>query len=352
MQTSMTIFAVPDAHDAAQVQILPMPYDATTSYRSGAALGPKAIEAASCQVDLLDADVGSPHEAGFHLHPISPDVTMRNQVAKAAVKRIRAMRDKGIPEIQSDLAFVNESWHKNNAYTHNWATQVLAKGQLPVLIGGDHSTPFGNIKACAESISEGIGVLHLDAHSDLRESYEGFEGSHASIMHNVVQHIPNVTRLVQVGIRDFCQEEMDFAQTHNPRVVVYYDKILRHSRLNGRFLEKVKEIVSHLPSTVYLSFDIDGLDPTLCPSTGTPVPGGFTWDEVIVLLQAVVDSGKKIIGLDLNEVAITANCPEEVIGEQWDANVGARLLYKMIGFALMSQGFPPCQAPKLSEDLI
>jgi agmatinase len=110
--------------------------------------------------------------------------------------------------------------------------------------------------------------------------------------------------------------------------------------LNGGFLELATKIVSTLPHNVYLSFDIDGLDPALCPSTGTPVPGGLSFDEIIAVMQAVVASGKRIVGLDLVEVAPPPleGLDVEAMGDSWDANVGARLLYKMIGFALQSRG--------------
>lgn len=120
-----------------------------------------------------------------------------------------------------------------------------------------------------------MGVLHFDAHSDTRIAYMGFENSHASIMHNVMEKIPQVGRLVQVGIRDFCEQEFEYTKA-NKKVDIYFDQVLAQRKLNGEsFMKIAKEIVSKLPKQVYISFDIDGLDPRFCPNTGTPVPGGF-----------------------------------------------------------------------------
>jgi agmatinase len=200
---------------------------------------------------------------------------------------------------------------------------------MAVTLGGDHSVPFGAIRAHAETYP-GLGILHLDAHADLRDAYGGFTWSHASIFHNVMTKIDGVGRLVQVGVRDLGQAERDMIASSNGRIVTFYDADLATRKEEGvPFATIADEIVAALPHDVYLSWDIDGLDPTLCPGTGTPVPGGLSWNEAIGLLRALVRAKKRIVGLDLCEVA-----PGET---EWDANVGARLLYKMIGFALLTQ---------------
>ena len=199
-----------------------------------------------------------------------------------------------------------------------------------VILGGDHSVPFGAMRAYAERYP-GLGILHLDAHADLRDAYEGFTWSHASIFHNVVTKLPNVSRLVQVGVRDLGQAESRMIERSKGRIVTFFDPDLAALKEVGTpFARIADDIVAQLPNDVYLSWDIDGLDPTLCPGTGTPVPGGLSWNEAIGLLRALQRSGKRIVGLDLCEVS-----PGET---EWDANVGARLLYKMIGFALLTQG--------------
>lgn len=346
--SSHEIFGVDCDPNTALVQVLAMPFDATTSYRPGAAKGPAALLAASVQVDLCDADVGAPHTVGIHLHEIPKAVEARNVVARGAVERIRHAKEGGQKPSAADFDAVNQATEQNNEFVYTWAKHALAKHQIPVVIGGDHSVPFGAIRAAAEHCGkEGMGILHLDAHCDLRHAYEGFEHSHASIFNNVIEHIPGVKRLTQVGIRDFCDEELLMVRESEGRIVTFFDKIVRNHRLQGRFLTLAQSIIDTLPEQVYLSFDIDGLDPTLCPSTGTPVPGGLNFDELVALLECLAQSGKKVVGLDLCEVSPPRDLPDDELGDNWDANVGARVLYKMIGFALIANKVPGVTPPAL-----
>jgi agmatinase len=201
-----------------------------------------------------------------------------------------------------------------------------------VLIGGDHSTPFGAIRAAAHR-HPGLGLLQIDAHMDLRLAYEGFTWSHASITRNVVDRIPDVARVVQVGIRDFCEEEVDRAAEEPDRIRVFYDaEMAQREYEGGTWAEIVGEIVAELPQEVWITFDIDGLDPKLCPHTGTPVPGGLEFGRAVHLIAAVARSGRRIIGFDLNEVSPSP------AGDEWDANVGARMLYQLCAWALVIQG--------------
>ena len=178
-------------------------------------------------------------------------------------------------------------------------------------------------------------MLHFDAHADLREAYEGFSWSHASIMFNVIQHIPRVSKLVQVGIRDFGEREHEKIQNSKGRIHTLFDAEWQRAKQEGANLrELARKTLAELPQKLYVSFDIDGLEPALCPNTGTPVPGGLTWTEALLWLEELSKSGKQVVGLDLNEV--NPGDPEWV-GEgtdSWDAIVGARLLYRMIGAAL------------------
>ncbi len=342
------IFDIPSSEQNAFVQILPMPFDATTSYRPGAAKGPQAVLAASRQVDLCDVDVGSPDKVGIHLDDFSEEVIERNNQSRLAVHRIREAKENGSSSQQADFDIVNEATQKNNLFVYDWAKEILKKKQFPIVLGGDHSVPWGLIKACAEQYgNEGFGILHIDAHCDLRNAYEGFEDSHASIMYNVQSKIPQVKKLTQVGIRDFCEEELDIVKGSNGRITTFFDKQLRQFKLEGSFLKLCPQIIHTLPKNVYLSFDIDGLDPTLCPNTGTPVPGGLSFDEIIALMECLALSGKIIVGMDLCEVSPPPHTPDDEWGDTWDANVGARILYKMIGFALISQKTPGIQPPHL-----
>jgi agmatinase len=201
-------------------------------------------------------------------------------------------------------------------------------------LGGDHASPFGLIEELAKR-HRGMGVLQIDAHMDLREAFEGFAFSHASIYHNVMTRIPGVARLVQVGIRDFGSRERAFAENSMSRVKVFYDQAIRDRQFaggaNASWGAICKDIVAALPKEVYISFDIDGLSPDHCPNTGTPVPGGLSFPEVCHLFETLAKSGRRIVGFDLVEVAPGPN------GEDWNANVGARVLYKMLGATLKSR---------------
>jgi agmatinase len=159
---------------------------------------------------------------------------------------------------------------------------------------------------------------------DLRDSYEGLEWSHASVMHNVLTKIARVSRIVQVGVRDFGEGEMDVGIEEGDRVVTFFDDQWAEEMAEGAaFSDLCRRVIEKLPERVYVSFDIDGLDPALCPGTGTPVPGGLSFHHASILLHAVRESGRRVIGFDLVEVAPGNG--------EWDANVGARVLYKLCG---------------------
>jgi agmatinase len=310
------------------VVLLPVPWDATTSYRAGAAAAPAAIFAASKQVDLFDAETGRPYEAGIAMLEISDEVAGWGREARALAEPIIAASGAEVGDPR--LAPIDALSRRVNERVYDDAMRWLQRDKIVGLIGGDHSTPFGLIRAIAER-HRGVGILHLDAHADLRPAYEGFSDSHASIMFNVAERLPGIARIVQVGIRDFGITELAYAERSGGRVVQFPDATLAARRARGASWGTLcDEIVAALPKEVYLSFDIDGLDPALCPHTGTPVPGGLSWQEICVLLRTVVESKRRIVGFDLNEVAPG---PE---GDEWDANVGARLLYKMIGWTLRS----------------
>jgi agmatinase len=211
------------------------------------------------------------------------------------------------------------------------------------VLGGDHSTPFGAIRAYGGH-HPGLGILHIDAHADLRDAYEGFTWSHASIMNNVVRRIGSkggIATLVQVGIRDLGEREHRMIMEPRPRgesaITTYFDATAKARLHAGETWAAIcDEIVGRLPKKVYISFDIDGLDPVLCPDTGTPVPGGLSFNELLELLRALGRNGRRIVGFDLNEVAPSPRTPRPEWGGDWNANVGARALYKMIGAAALS----------------
>jgi agmatinase len=323
------IYGLPFTPDEAKVVVIPVPYEATTSYGGGTSKGPAAVFEASKQVDLHDHETGRPYAAGISMLPIPGKIAGWNRDAK---ERAAAVIEKGgvvDKKTRNSAAYVNEISDQVNEWVYEKTRALLDAGKMPVTLGGDHSVPYGAIRAYAEKYPK-LGILHLDAHADLREAYEGFTWSHASIFNNVMTKLP-VAKLVQTGVRDLGSAENKMIETSNGRIVTFFDADVAARKENGHsFADIADDIVAQLPHDVYLSWDIDGLDPTLCPSTGTPVPGGLSWNEAIGLLRAIVRARKRIVGLDLCEVA-----PGET---EWDANVGARLLYKMIGFALLTQG--------------
>lgn len=340
------IFGLPFSLAESRFIVIPVPFDATTSYRHGTSNGPAAVLEASYQVDLYDLDFGRPYEQGVYLLPTTHATprkiaTLNSQARRLAAPIIKAGGeiDKK-PKLKKALAEVNRRSAAMNALVEQTTREFLAKGKTPVVLGGDHSTPFGAIAAYAEKFP-GLGVLHIDAHADLRPAYEGFEWSHASIMHNVVYKIgasKGLASLVQVGIRDFSEEE--FQITRRPKqlgetaIHTFFDAQLQEKKLAGTPWKTLcAEIVSKLPPLVYISLDIDGFDPALCPDTGTPVPGGLSLNELLELLRSLIRMKRRIVGFDLNEVAPSPLTKSADWGKDWNANVGARVLYKLIGAA-------------------
>lgn len=325
------IFGLPFSYEESKLVYIPVPWEVTTSYGGGTSNGPQAIFEASKQVDLFDIDLGRPYESGLFMLEESEDVRSWNKKGRALAEKIIEVGGDiaGDSSLEDALREVNVLGEKLNQWVYAETKRHLENGKMVALIGGDHSTPFGALKAICEKVGP-IGVLHFDAHSDTRIAYEGFTWSHASIMYNALEKIPQIETLVQVGIRDFCEQEYEYAKSQGDRVAVYYDETLKQRRFKGETWDKIaQEIIEKLPPKVWISFDIDGLDPRFCPHTGTPVPGGLEFSEATYLIKLLARSGRQIVGFDLNEVA-----PSHDSSDEWDANVGARLLYKMSGWAL------------------
>lgn len=319
------IFGLPFDESEADIILLPVPWEATVSYGSGASLGPDAILNASYQVDLCHHDHPDLWMRGIHILPTSMEIKTLNEKTKATAGKIISAITAGeaLEPFQSEFKAVNEACSKMNDYVYSECKRLMNAGKFIGLLGGDHSTPFGAIKAVAER-HQSFGVLVIDAHMDFRKAYEGFEFSHASIFYNVLTRIPEVSKMVQVGIRDYCLEEKMFALSQQDRAAVFFDRDMKKRQYEGTTWSTIcQEIVDALPEAVYVSVDIDGLDPKLCPNTGTPVAGGLQYEEAVYLLNALKANGKKIIGFDLCEVS-----PGE---DDWDGNVGARLLFQLCG---------------------
>lgn len=318
------IFGLPYTEAQAQLIFIPVPWDVTVSYASGAAKGPAAILEASRQVDLFLADVPQAWNNAMYMLPLPDDLRKRSKKARKYAEAYIHLLTEQPEQVFSEkakqiLAFVNAECAAMNDWVYTQAKKYLRTGKQVAIIGGDHSTPLGLMKALNEK--HPYSILQIDAHADLRVAYEDFTYSHASIMYNALQ-LPNVQKIVQVGIRDWCQQEQDVANNSKDRVVMFTDERIKNEQYSGKtWSRQCDEIIDQLGNKVYISLDIDGLDPKLCPNTGTPVPGGLEFHEVLLLIKKVVQSGRKLIGFDVVEVA-----PGK---DEWDANVGARLIYQI-----------------------
>jgi agmatinase len=331
---SLNIFGLPFTPDDAEVVIMPIPWEVTVSYSAGTANGPQAIFDASFQVDLYDPYIKDVWKTGFAMEDVPKKIRKKSDKLRKKAEAYISLLEKGKSplknkKMQAIRELINNECAELNKWVKGKALHYLSKKKIVALLGGDHSTPLGLMQALAEK-HESFGILQIDAHADLRDAYEGFEFSHASIMFNALR-IPQVKKLVQVGIRDYCEAEAEIVKRSRGRVVSFYDRDIKHRQYEGESWKNIcAEIVRKLPQDVYLSFDIDGLDPKLCPNTGTPVSGGFETEQVLYLVQQVVEAGKRIIAFDINEVSPGA--------DEWDANVGARMLYRIAGLAARSQG--------------
>ena len=327
------IFGLPFSEEDARLVIIPIPWEVTVSYNAGTARAPEHIFKASLQVDLFDPDCVDAWRQGMYMRPVDKKVLMKSDyLRKEAELYINYMAEgedvqdnkfmcKTLKEVNAGSLFLNQ-------WVYEQTKELMQAGKLVALLGGDHSTPLGYFKAIAEKHGE-FGILQIDAHCDLRKSYENFVYSHASVMYNALEEIPQLTKLVQVGIRDYCEEEWQYIQSSGGRIQTYFDRDLKERGFEGESWKQiVDEIVHKLPTNVFVSFDIDGLDPKLCPNTGTPVAGGFETEQVLYLVKQVIRSGRKFVGFDLNEVGVST--------DEWDENVGARCLFRLCNMLMVA----------------
>lgn len=321
------IFGFPVSEESADIVIIPIPWDATASYGKGTADGPQAILDASTQLDFF--------------HPLLPEAWKTQVYMTAISSEWREINDKLCMQSVDYIQFLEQGGQLDETSPYNEAVdqingaqvalrenlkdraqRLIQAGKLVAVLGGEHSTPLGLIEAL-DATGEPFGILQIDAHADLRKAYEGFSQSHASIMYNVLERCPNMTQLVQVGIRDVAASEVELIQ-QSGRVTTFFDWDIKRRQYEGESWKAIVDtIIQALPQRVYISFDIDGLLPSLCPNTGTPVVGGFELEQINYLFFNLVESGRTIIGFDLNEVSPGAS-------GDWDANVGARALWNLV----------------------
>lgn len=329
-----TVFGLPFSAEQSEIIVIPVPWEVTVSYGSGASEGPEAILDASFQVDLLHQDFPELWKLGIYLDDAPENMKERSYELKKIAAPIIGALENGLildhhPSLQADLDKINYACSDMVETVKEQTLYWLNKGKKVALLGGDHSTPLGYYQALA-SKHESFGILHLDAHMDLRIAYEGFTYSHASIMYNALQ-LPQISKIVQVGIRDFCEQEVEVVNAENGRVLVHTDLDMKKQLFEGNTWQHLCDtIINSLPRKVCVSFDVDGMNALYCPNTGTPVPGGFSYEQAVYLLNRLLESGKEIIGFDFVEVAPGDN--------DWDGNVGARMLFQMCGMLAKSNG--------------
>lgn len=241
----------------AAFSVLPVPYEKTVSYSGGTAKGPMAILEASEQLETWD---GKSNPSLLGIHTCAP----------------------------VDCAVQPSQVIENIA---NAVSNILKAGSMPVALGGEHTVTYGVIKGYLDAGIRDFGVVQIDAHADLREAYEGDPLSHASVMKRIIDEgIP----LYQLGIRAFCEEEIAIREKHG----VYYQDA---DELVPQNIQQIK-LPENFPKKVFFTVDIDGIDPSIFPSTGTPVPGGLTWYQTLNLFESVAKQ-RDIIGFDIMEYA-------------------------------------------------
>jgi agmatinase len=267
----------------AKVVVLPVPYDSTTTYNPGARNGPHAIIQASRNMELYDEELGwSPSDVGiFTLDELEPSMKSPEDM----------------------MARVEEA-----------VAEILEAGKFPVIFGGEHSISLGAIRAVNEE-HESVSVLHIDAHADLRNEYEGTKYSHACVMRRASE----LCGVAQLGVRSMSAEEAEFLKAAENVRTLFMHRI----RSDGLAL-CVDEALDHLGDEVYVSIDLDALDPGILPATGTPEPGGLSWNEMMEIVKAVA-SKKRVVGFDVVELS-------PIPGNPASDFTAAKLAYKFLGY--------------------
>jgi len=318
------IFGLTCSQDEAEFIIIPIPWDVTVSYKDGTSKGPESVIKASPQLDLFNQSLVNKNINIVYAVPVNQTWKSENTRLREISKRLIKKMENGdvfSPEDQAELDDVNNGCEKLHQEVEQLSESFLNQGKTVGLLGGDHSTSLGNIRAVSKKFP-GVGLLQIDAHMDLRKCFERFPYSHASIIYNSLSN-QNISKIIQVGIRDYCEFEYDQMVESNGKVQTFFDLQLKERQFKGESWHQIcQSIIDVLPPQIYITFDIDGLNPAECPDTGTPVPGGFTFAEAAYLLRQIKESGRKVVGFDLVEVAPSQN----------EINVinGARVLYELI----------------------
>ena len=312
-----TYFGLPFEPETAELVLISAPWDVTVSYGAGTAYAPDAVIEASTQLDFYDPLAPGAWRRGIATADVDYSLLESSQRLRVDASRvIDHLEGGGCLEddyVVRKVRRVNEGCAAMNANIGAQAVRWLDAGKIVGLVGGDHSTPYGLIRALGAR-HEAFGILHIDAHCDLRD-------------------VPQVSRIAQVAVRDFSEAEAAMAAS-SERIATFDDLSLAAAEFRGETWDaQCRRIVGTLPAEVYVSFDIDGLSFDNCPHTGTPVCGGLSFNQAVYLIDTLVRSGRRIIGFDVVEV-----CP--AADDRIDAITGARILWKLCGQALKSNEKP------------
>lgn len=328
------IFGLPHNSEEARIHIIGFPSAITVSGSDGAELGPEGILRDSSQIELFNKNY--PKNAwlpGIYMHPINKEFIRNHRQSRKNFQKMLDLIEKGNDSnAKKRIKVLTQKIDETCDYLHRIGEKevvdALKKNKIVGSLGGCHSSIFTAIKAYA-SIYKSFTLLHFDAHHDLRKAYEGVKNSHASIMYNVLENIPQVKKLISVGVRSYGKDEYEYSEENKKRIKTFYADDIIGFNCGPIWKFVLKQIVSNIPTEeVYISFDIDCFEPYLCPSTGTPVPNGFNVWQVKQLIDMVALK-KRIIGFDLNEVV-----PKTRV----DGLVAAEILYHLCVRSLQSQG--------------
>lgn len=326
------LFGLPFSEEESRVIIIPIPWEATVSFREGTASAPRAVLSASSQIDIFDQDFPDAWKNGIFMQPVSSQWEKLNKKNRTKARKLIEYLENGktLPKNSQQLKSwkeIDQTIEILHRKIEKEAGKLLKKKKMVGILGGDHSVSLGLIKALSK-IHPSFGILQIDAHLDLRDSYEGFCYSHASAMRRAIE-IKEVSKIVNVGARDYSQEENDFIRNSKGRCQIFSSRTLEEKIFSGKSWENIcQEIIKTLPEKVYISFDIDGLNSSFCPNTGTPVPGGLGFEQAFYLLKQIKKSRRQIVGFDLCEVAPASRDPKSFSGD-WNAIVGSHALYRL-----------------------
>ena len=320
------IFGLPFTEDDARLVIQPVPWEATVNVYPGTARCISSILRHSIHVDLWWKEHPDLWKQGIFIRETNQKILLKSDYLRKEAELLVGYTCSGKSVcdnefMQKNLKEINAGGSYLNTWVYDQTKDILDKGKLAALLGGDHSISLGFVQALSEKYSA-FGILQIDAHCSLRKKFEGFIYSHACVMRNILDRYPQVSQLVQIGVRDYCEEEHQYMQQNQDRIRTFYDEDLKEQLFSGKtWLEIARSIVDALPQNVYISFDIDGLKPYYCPSTNTPVVGGLEYDQLKTIFRLMRATGKTIIGFDLCQIG------NGRIGT--DAQTGAYILWDL-----------------------